>query len=478
MPRVLLIDDDPAISKYFGSLLREHGYTFRSVQDVRHAVAVASDFKPDAALLDLSMPGKNGLDLLPELKAACPRCQVIIYTAAGDVAKAVLAIKRGAHDFIQKPASPDALLLSIQRALEVRHLRDENVFLRQAYRERLGPSVFLAFSDKSRALLALADRYRALPDVPVLIEGESGVGKELLARYLHHDESDYARPFVAINCGAIPATLVESELFGYAPGAFTGARAQGAQGKVQAADGGTLFLDEIAELEPNSQTKLLRFLESGTFYPVGSTREVAVRTRIVAATNRPLREAVAKGEFRRDLYYRIHVGHLRVPPLRERPEEIVPFARHFLAQFAQSFANPFNDIEPAAQQLLLHAPWEGNVRELRNVIERVVLTEKGPILTAQHLAFLRGGGSQRASERPGAAAQCDPAEAPLPEEGLDLEATMLRLIQRALEKHNYNQSRTARYLGISREALRYRMRKLPEACRHALGPGRRESAGQ
>jgi len=457
MPRVLLVDDEPTIVKYLSRFLEEHGYAVRAVSNARRATSVAGDFAPDAAILDLAMPGKDGLELLPELRAACPRCQVIIYTGAGNVEKAVLAMKRGAYDFIQKPLNYEAILLSLQRAIEVRHLRDENVFLRHAYKTRLGPGSFLAFSQKAHALLALADRYRALPDVPVLIEGESGVGKELLAHYLHHDEHDYGRPFIAINCGAIPQTLVESELFGYAPGAFTGARAEGASGKIQAAEGGTLFLDEIAELDPASQAKLLRFLDGGTFFPVGSTRQLTVRTRIVCATNRDLAAAAAEGHFRRDLYYRIHVGHLRVPPLRERPEEILPFARHFLREFGERFANRFGDIAPAAQQLLLHAPWHGNIRELRNVIERVVLMEKGPVLQPEHLAFLAGGapGERAAAHVPG------PGEAPLPEGGFDLDQAMLRLLQRALEEHGHNQSRTARYLRITREALRYRMRKLP-----------------
>lgn len=326
----------------------------------------------------------------------------------------------------------------------------------RAVRTDAGLNAFLAFSEKSRSLLELADRYRALPDVPVLIEGESGVGKELLARYLHGGGPEDARPFVAVNCGAIPTTLVESELFGYAPGAFTGAQAQGALGKVQAANGGTLFLDEIAELDLSSQTKLLRFLESGVFYPVGSTRETVVRTRILCATNRCLLDAVAAGEFRRDLYYRIHVGYLNVPPLRERPEEIMPFTRHFLREFGARFANPFGRIDPGAERLLMRAPWEGNVRELRNTIERVVLTEKGPVLTARHLAFLR-----REPAAPVPLPQHGLAEAALPEEGFDLDATMLRLLQRALEKHGYHQTRTARYLRLSRDALRCRMRKLP-----------------
>ncbi len=456
MLRVLLVDDDPTIGKYLKRFLEEQGYEVRIVRDSRRATRVARAFRPDAAILDLAMPGKGGLDLLPELKAACPRCQAIIYTGAGDVEKAVLAMKRGASDFIQKPLNTNALLLSLQRALEVRHLRDENVFLRQAYRSQFGPASFLALSERTRSLLALADRYRALPEVPVLIEGESGVGKDLLARYLAHDESDYARPFVAINCGAIPATLVESELFGYAPGAFTGARAEGAPGKIQAADGGTLFLDEVGELDPATQAKLLRFLEGGSFYPVGSTREATVRCRIVCATNRDLAAAVAAGAFRRDLYYRIHVGHLRIPPLRERPEEVVPFARRFLAEFGERFGNPFHEIAPAAQRLLARARWEGNVRELRNVIERVVLMDRGPVLRAEHLAFLAG------SEPAGAwAGPVDgPGEAPLPEGGFDLDRAMLRLVERALERHHGNQSRAARYLRITREALRYRMHKL------------------
>ncbi|HUT32844.1 MAG TPA: sigma-54 dependent transcriptional regulator [Planctomycetota bacterium] len=456
MPRVLLVDDDPTVPKYLGRFLERHGYTLRTVRDPLRATRVARRFEPDAAILDLAMPGRTGLELLPELKAACPRCQVIIYTGAGDIEKAVLAMKRGATDFIQKPANNEAILLSLRRALEVRHLRDENVFLRQAYKSQLGPASFLALSETTRALLALADRYRALPDVPVLIEGESGTGKDLLARYLHHDEADYSRPFVAINCGAIPATLVESELFGYAPGAFTGARTAGAPGKIQAADGGTLFLDEVGELHAAAQAKLLRFLEDGTFYPVGSTRETTVRCRIVCATNRDLAGEVARGAFRRDLYYRIHVGHLRIPPLRERPEEIVPFARRFLAQFGERFGNPFREISPAAQRILARARWEGNVRELRNVVERVVLMDKGPILLPEHLVFLAGS----APAEPGAGPGGGPGEAPLPEGGFDLDRAMLRLLDRTLEKHGGNQSRAARYLRITREALRYRMQKL------------------
>ncbi|HPD14640.1 MAG TPA: sigma-54 dependent transcriptional regulator [Planctomycetota bacterium] len=457
MPRALIVDDDPTVAKYLAGFLGQHGYTVRAVTDAREAARAAQEFQPDAAVLDLMMPDRDGLDLLPELKAACPRCQVIIYTGAGDIEKAVQAMRRGAHDFIQKPLNYEALLLSLQRALEVRHLRAENAFLRQAYQTRLGPAAILVFSDATRRLLELADRYRALPDMPVLIEGESGVGKDLVAHYIHHRDDDYSRPFVAINCGAIPRTLVEAELFGYAPGAFTGARADGAPGMIRSADGGTLFLDEIGELDMGSQVKLLRFLEQGTFYPVGSPREVTVRARILSATNRDLREAVARGLFRRDLYYRLHVGHLRVPPLRERREEILPFARHFLREFAERFDNPFRQIAPEAEQILLQSPWHGNVRELRNVIERVVLTQRGPVVEARHLAFLSG-------ESP--PASVPPAEAPLPESGLDLEATMRRLIQRALEKHGYNQSRTARYLGISREALRYRMKKVPIPSGH------------
>jgi DNA-binding NtrC family response regulator len=365
-------------------------------------------------------------------------------------------MKRGAYDFIQKPLNYEAVVLSLERALERRRLRDENALLRQAAEAQAGPGSFLVLSDKTRATLALADRYRSRPEVPVLIEGESGTGKELVARRIHFDSADLARPFVAINCGAIPRELVESELFGYEPGAFTGARAEGSPGKIQAAEGGTLFLDEIGELEPNSQVKLLRFLEHGTFFPVGGHQEKTVRLRVIAATNRQLDEATARGEFRRDLYYRINVGHIRIPPLRERPEEILPFAYHFLRQFSERYHNPFDRIAPGAEDILRQAPWKGNIRELRNTIERIVLIERGPVVAAEHVAFLLGeaSGGRLSPGPPG------PAEAPLPEKGLDLEAVMLRLIERALEKHGYNQSQAARYLGITREALRYRMSKL------------------
>jgi DNA-binding NtrC family response regulator len=454
MPRILLIDDDPLIYKYLAMLLEAHRYTVRAVQEAHQALAVATEFQPDVTILDLTMPSRDGLDLLPELKALCPASEVIIYTGTGDVEKAVLAMKRGAYDFIQKPLNYDAVALSIERALDLRRLREENTFLRQAYDAHLGPGAFLAFSETTRALLGLADRYGARPGVAVLIEGESGTGKELIARHIHGDSS---RPFVAINCGAIPRELVESELFGYAPGAFTGARAEGSPGKIQTAEDGTLFLDEIADLEANSQVKLLRFLEHGTFYPVGATKERRVQVRVVCATNRRLDEAVANREFRRDLYYRINVGHIRIPALRERPEEILPLAYHFLRQLSERYHNPFETIAPAAQDILRRAPWKGNVRELRNTIERVVLIERGPAILPEHLAFLEG------EPHPGAPAPQPrpphPAEAPLPEGQLDLEAVMLRLIERALEKHDNNQSRAARYLCISRETLRYRVGK-------------------
>jgi len=456
MPRILLIDDDVYITKYLARFLDAQGHEVRAVTDAVQAPTVAADFIPDVALLDLSMPGRNGLDLLPQLKSLCPRCEFVIYTAFGDVPKAVQAMKLGAFEFLQKPLDDEALLMCLERALEVRHLRHEVTFLREAYDTHGGPGAILVFSDKSRDLLRLAERYRRIRDVPVLIEGESGTGKDLIARFIHHDESNYSRPFVAINCGAIPRSLVEAELFGYAPGAFTGARAEGAPGKIETADSGTLFLDEIGELDPNSQAKLLRFLENGTFYPVGSHIEKHVSARIVSATNRRLADAVANGEFRRDLYYRINVGILRTIPLRERPEEIIPFARHFLDAFGERFGNPFHRIDPAARRILLQAPWPGNVRELSNAIERIALIEEGPVLKPKHVAYLVVDDDSRASTRPAG----EPAEAPLPEEGLDLEQTMLRIIQRALQMHDYNQSRTARYLGITREALRYRIRKL------------------
>jgi len=456
MPRILVIDDEPTVTRNLSGLLSRSGYAVQVVRDPREAMAAAAAFTPDVVILDLAMPHKSGLELLPALRRVSPNAQIIIYTGAGNIDTAVRAMKQGAFDFVQKGIVEDfdALRVSIEHALEMQQLRQENALLRKVYDTHEGPGSILVFSDAMRAVLELADRYRANPDVIVLIEGESGTGKELVARYIHYDGTDYARPFVPINCGAIPRELVEAELFGYVPGAFTGARAQGAPGKIAAADGGTLFLDELSELDLNSQVKFLRFLEHGSFFPVGGHEERAVRCRVVCATNRRLEDAVEQGRFRRDLYYRVLVGYIHVPPLRERRDEIVPFARHFLAEFAQRFSNPFDGLAPDAEHYLREAPWHGNVRELRNTIERIALVETGPLITREHLAFLRAKAPDAGPTAPG------PAEAPLPDDELDLEGVMLRIIQRALDKHGQNQSRTARYLHITREALRYRMKKL------------------
>ena len=453
MARILVIDDDPSVIKWLARLLGKQGHTARVVRDPRGAVAAAAEFQPDAIVLDLSMPHRDGLDLLPELKAACSDAEVVIYTGAGTVEKAVRAMRSGAFDFVEKGATEDVdtLLARVEHAVERRLLREEVAFLRESHEpEREGTLVVL--SDAMREVVALAERYGATPDVPVLIEGESGTGKELVARHIHQADGGPPCPFVAINCGAIPHELIEAELFGYVPGAFTGARAEGSPGRIAAAEGGTLFLDELGELDLAAQVKFLRFLEHGTYFPVGGHAEHTAHCRVVCATNRKLDEAVAAGEFRRDLYYRVLVGYIHIPPLRERRDEILPFARHFLAQFTQRYGNPFEGFDQAAEELLLTAPWHGNVRELRNSIERVVLVGSGPRVTADQLAFLHG-------EALGPIAASGPGEAPLPDDTLDLEGVMLRLIERALEKHNFNQSRTARYLGITREALRYRMSK-------------------
>jgi DNA-binding NtrC family response regulator len=478
VPSILVVDDDPLITNGLQSLLEHHDYSVRVVQDPLDVPEAAREVQPDAVILDLEMPGRDGLDLLPDIQRISPRSEVIVYTGTGDIPKAVQATKLGAYDFIEKDLEPERVLLSLERALEARRQAEENVRLRQSYNALAGYSTLLVLSQATEDILALADRYRRSPEVSVLVEGESGTGKELIARYIHGP--DNASPFVAINCGAIPEGLVESELFGYVPGAFTGARAAGAPGKIQSAEGGTLFLDEIGDLDLNAQVKLLRFLEQGTFFPVGGTEEKHVRLRVICATNCDLAAAIADGAFRRDLYYRVNVGHIRVPPLRERREEIVPFARHFLREFSERFHNPFRNIHPDAEALLENAPWQGNVRELRHSIERVVLIEEGPTILPQHLAFLESDAPGRTHRGPrpydqphppeppivqetAAGDRSPPAEAPLPEEGIDLEGTMLRLIERALEQNNHNQTQTARYLNISRETLRYRLGKLKKA---------------
>jgi len=454
---ILVVDDQDSIRHFVGKALEDDGYTVQTAGSVREARAEIERDMPDMAFFDLKLPDGTGIELLREVKRMQPEVSVVLMTAFGELETAVEAMSAGAFWFLKKPFQSEELLAIANRALEsqklwleLRRLRNQ-AFADDDYLHSASPSMQEAY--------AIAEQVARGDTTSVLIEGESGTGKEYFANLIHRMSARHAQPFVEINCAAIPSELLESELFGYEKGAFTDARAQ-KLGLMELANGGTLFLDEIGELAPMLQVKLLRVLERRTFKRVGGTKDISVNLRIISATNQDLTKMVQEGGFREDLYYRLKVVPLFVPPLRERHEDIVPLARLFMERFAKQFKKSFRDISPGAQRVLIDYPWPGNIRELRNLFERTVLLETGEMLEAQHLklaARARGTSEaslgQRVDEAIGSA---------LPAGGILFEPMVEELeralIMRACYATNWNQSRTAELLNLKRDKLRYRMK--------------------
>ena len=393
---------------------------------------------------DLKMPGMDGLTLLKKAHGLAPNLLVIVTTAFGDMSTAVAAMKAGAFDFLPKPCDRDHFKLTVRRALEHARLLREVSYLRGSGSSE-GKNLVFA-SEAMADLVAMAERV-AVADATILIQGESGTGKELLARRIHQASQRTAAPFVAVNCGAIPRDLLESELFGHSKGAFTGATSD-RKGRFLQADKGTLFLDEVAELPLDLQTRLLRVLQEKLLEPVGSERSIPINVRILAATNRALEELVKTGQFRQDLFYRLAVVPLLIPPLRERKEDILPLARHFLAKHSGSREW---QIPSASAQRLLARPWPGNVRELENLCQRAALLAEEPVLAEEFVA------AAPAAESPHPRLAIDGIE--LPADGISLVDLERAILVRALEMNDYNQSSTARFLRIPRHILLYRLEK-------------------
>ena len=451
--RILIVDDDRLLQNSLTAILRERHQPLVAGSG-EEALGLLERTPMDLVLLDVRLPGMDGIATLTSIRARHPEVPVIMMTAYEDTATVIAALRAGAHDYLVKPLEIEMFELAVNKGLENHRLKREVETLRRASLARCSLDSVVAESDAIRRVFAFADRAARSHDTTVLIEGESGVGKEVVARLIHHRSSRADGPFVGLNCGAISRELLESELFGYEKGAFTGGLQAGKQGKFEMADSGTLLLDEVSELQPAAQVKLLRFLEEREFYPVGGTLKKKVDVRIIAATNRDLDTQVRAGGFREDLYYRLNVARVRVPPLRERPADILPLARYFLLRFNEKFGRQFHAISPAACDLLLHHPWRGNIRELKNAIERVVLMEDGREVQEAHLAFLAPATPPGRRE----SGLC------LPPEGIDLERLTRDLIVQALERTGGNRSRDARLLGISRPTLIYRIDKHKIRC--------------
>ena len=447
---ILVVDDDASVRRVLKMQLEEAGYRVATAASVAEALDVLEAQKPKLVITDLKMPGAGGMDLLRTIREHHGDTTVIIVTAFGSVETAVEAMKAGAYDYVTKPLDYEALLVAVHRATERQALLEEVRNLRAALDQRYGFENIIGHSKSLLRVLEMASRV-AQHDSTVLISGETGTGKELLARAVHHNSRRRNRTFVTINCGAIPKDLIESELFGFQRGAFTGAHVA-KPGKVEMADGGTLFLDEVGELPQETQAKMLRLLQNGEIEKLGSTSVVTVNVRVVAATHRNLQAMVEDGTFREDLYYRLAVVPLELPPLRERREDIPELVQQLFARLVARHGIQGVRLSAGVKNALTHYRWPGNIRELENVIERMVMLSSGGELTEADLP-----GEMRAAANAGPAPRGFHLE--LPDEGISLEGVERELLLRALERFHGNQTQAARYLDVSGRTLIYRMEK-------------------
>jgi DNA-binding NtrC family response regulator len=454
---ILVVDDQDSIRHFVGKALEDEGYSVTATASVREARQALEHEMPDLALLDLKLPDGTGMELLHEIKRVQPNVTVILMTAFGEVETAVQAMSAGAYWFVKKPFQNEELLALVCRALESQRLWIE---LRRLRNQVFADSEYLhSNSPAMQESYAIAEQVARGENTSVLIEGESGTGKDYFANLIHRMSARHDKPFIEINCAAIPRELLESELFGHEKGAFTDARAQ-KLGLMELANTGTLFLDEIGEMSPMLQVKLLRVLERRTLRRVGGTKDISVDVRIISATNQNLDRMVEQGQFREDLYYRLKVVPLWVPPLRERKEDIMPLSRLFMERFAKQFKKPFRDISPAAERLLTDYPWPGNIRELRNLFERTMLLENGELLEPQNLKLAP---RSRANAEASLGQRLDEyLTNGMPETGIPFETLVEEmeraLILRASYATKWNQSRTAEMLNLKRDKLRYRMK--------------------
>jgi DNA-binding NtrC family response regulator len=457
---VLIVDDERTLARAIKAFLAESGYEAEVAGNAEQALGMLETLRPDVVFSDVRLPGMNGIDLLRRIREYDAAIPVVMMTAYGTIEGAVEAVKLGAFDYLKKPVDLEELKLLTDRARETSQLKQELSYYRSRAAQPVRFGEVIGDSPAIRGVLEQARQIAALEETPpVLIVGETGTGKGLVARTIHAASARAARPFIEVNCTALPATLMEAELFGHERGAFTDAK-ESKLGLFEAAEGGFLFLDEVGDIELSLQGKLLKAVEERSVRRVGGIRDRRIDVRILAATNRDL-ERDAQGErFRRDLYFRLAVIILRLPPLRERGDDILFLAEHFLRRFNTKYGKASRGFDPRARELLLAYPWPGNVRELSHVVERAVLWSRGDLLGSEHLSLEIPAAAESSAPADGRPTDGRaPATETLPPPGTDLEGWERTLIERALREADGNQTRAAQRLGITRDTLRYRLKK-------------------
>lgn len=449
--KILIIDDDRLLQNSLRNVLSSKYETIVAGSG-ESGLRILESNNVDLVLLDIRLPGIDGVETLRRIKEFNHDIEVVMMTAYEDVKTVVHSMKVGAADYLVKPLDKDELEIIIEKAFETIKLKREVEILRKQCIKDFDIDNIIGKSQGIKEAMKLAKTIAKSHDTTVLLEGETGTGKEVIAQAIHTCSSRFGKPFITINCGAISKDLVDSELFGYEKGTFTGGLTDGKKGKFEIADSGTLLLDEITELLSSTQVKLLRFLEEKAFYPVGGNEKKKVDVRIIAASNKKLIDAVKDGSFRKDLFYRLNVATIYLPPLRERKEDILPLIYFFMDRYNESFSKNFTGLSDEASAILLNHSWTGNVRELRNLIERVILLEEGPIIEANHLAFLNHQETLSLSEE-------ESSEITIPFTGLSLDEVNKKLIIQALEMSEGNKTKAAKLLGMTRPTLMYRIDK-------------------
>ncbi len=447
---IVVVDDEELIRTWLGEKLRSAGYSVETASTGAEGRRLVTTAAPALVLLDLRLPDGDGIRLLEEYRDIDRDLIVIIVTAYGEIDTAVEAVKSGAYDFVEKPVEFDALLLTIEKALETRRLRRQVAALREQHRWRFANIDLVGRSEAMQSIVKMVEKVAGAESAAVLLTGESGTGKDLVARAIHAHSPRADQPFLEINCSTLPENLVESELFGHERGAYTDARSR-KQGLAELADGGTLFLDEVGDMPAATQAKVLRFLEDSRFKRVGGTTDIKVDARVIAATNHDLDKMVETGAFRSDLFFRLKVVPIHIPPLRERRDDVAPLASFFIDQLSQDLKREPATLTDSALRLLEGYAWPGNVRELRNVLERVLILEEIGEIRADNIPV-----EMRA---PLTTSAPDASLCELPPDGLSMEDVERDLMRQALIRTSGNVTRAADLLGLSRDTLRYRLAK-------------------